>query len=129
MSKITLNNIKINYMEKGEGFPIVLIHGLSDDLRFWDPLVPSFKIYRTIVLDLRGHGKSEKPEGPYSIEQFSEDIYQFLLKMNIKKAHFIGFSMGGAILQQFTLDHLQMVQSMVLISSFSYINFYLKRSL
>lgn len=122
--------IKINYEDKGEGFPVVLIHGLSDDLRFWDPLIPELsKNYRVISLDLRGHGKSEKPEGPYSIEQFADDIYEILLKLNVKKAHFIGFSMGGAILQQLVFDHPEIVESVVLISSFSYINSYLKDKL
>ena len=122
--------IKISYMEKGSGFPLVLIHGLSDDLRFWEPLIPELsKIYRIIALDLRGHGKSEKPEGPYSIKQFSNDIYDLLLKLEIKKAHFVGFSMGGAILQQLALQNPEMIGSLVLISSFSCISPYLKDKL
>jgi 3-oxoadipate enol-lactonase len=119
--------ITINYEDKGHGFPVVLIHGLSDDLRFWDPVVAELsKDYRTIAFDLRGHGKSDKPEDSYSIEQFSQDIYRVLLEIGIKEAHFIGFSMGSAILQQLVLDNPQMVKSMILMSSFSYIDSYLK---
>lgn len=115
--------IKINYEDKGQGFPVILIHGLSDDLRFWDPIVSELsKNYRTIAFDLRGHGKSDKPEGPYSIKQFVEDIYGVLLRLGIKEAHFIGFSMGSAILLQMALDHPQIVNKLVLISSFSFIN-------
>ena len=119
--------IKINYTEKGKGFPLVLIHGLSDDLNFWKPLIPQLsKNFRIIALDLRGHGKSEKPDCNYSIKQFSEDIHEFLLKLNLKKAHFVGFSMGGAISLQFTIDYPEMVRSIILMSSFGYTDPYLK---
>ncbi|MGZ7117992.1 MAG: alpha/beta fold hydrolase [Methanobacterium sp.] len=122
--------IKINYEYKGQGFPIVFIHGLSDDLRLWDPLLTELsKKYRTITFDLRGHGKSEKPEGPYSMKQFAGDLYGLLQKLDIKEAHFVGFSIGGAILQQFTLLSPDMVKSMVLMSSFSYVNPHLKNEL
>lgn len=130
MPEITLNNIKINYAEKGEGFPIVLVHGLSDDLRFWDPVISELsRYYHTITLDLRGHGKSSKPDAPYSIEQFSDDIHSLLVKLEIKKAGFIGFSMGGAVAQKFAVNHSEMVSSLVLISSFSYINNDLNKTL
>lgn len=119
--------IEINYEDNGHGFPVILIHGLSDDLRFWDPIIHELsKNYRTIAFDLRGHGKSDKPEGPYSIKQFVEDIYGVLLKLGIKEAHFIGFSMGSAILLQMAIDHPQIVNKLVLISSFSFINHDLK---
>lgn len=123
MPEITLNSIKINYEDKGEGFPLILVHGLSDDLRFWDPLTSELsRHYRTIALDLRGHGKSSKPGTPYSIGQFSRDIHSLITKLGIKKAGFIGFSMGGAVAQEFTVVYPEMVSSLVLISSFSYAN-------
>jgi 3-oxoadipate enol-lactonase len=121
MPKITLNGIKLNYIEKGEGFPLILIHGLSDDLKLWNHLI--FELagdYRAIALDLRGHGNSSKPDIPYSIEQFGRDLYCLLVKLNIEKAHFIGFSMGGAVAQEFVINYPEMVSSLVLISSFSY---------
>jgi 3-oxoadipate enol-lactonase len=57
MPEITLNDIKINYWEEGEGFPFIFIHGISDDSMLWSSLIPEFsKYYRTIALDIRGHG-------------------------------------------------------------------------
>jgi 3-oxoadipate enol-lactonase len=115
--------VNLNYKDQGHGPPLILIHGLSDDLHFWDPLIPQLSpYYRIITLDLRGHGLSEETPGPYSIEIFSEDILYLLSNLKINKAHFMGFSMGGAIAQQFTLDHPEMVSSLILISSFSYID-------
>ncbi|MBI5681270.1 MAG: alpha/beta hydrolase [Methanobacterium sp.] len=123
MPQIKLNEIKINYKDKGQGFPVILIHGLSDDLNLWEPLIPELtRYYRVIALDLRGHGNSSKPDIPYSINDFSRDVYTLLVNLNIKKAHFMGLSMGGALAQQFTVDHPGMVQSMILISSFTYLD-------
>ena len=131
MPEITVNGIKLNYIKKGDGFPLILIHGLSDDLRLWNHLIPELsRNYCTIALDLRGHGSSSKPhDTSYSIEQFSRDIYSLLVKLNIKKAHFIGFSMGGAIAQEFAVNYQDMVSSLILISSFSYVDSDLNRRL
>jgi 3-oxoadipate enol-lactonase len=69
-------------------------------------------------MDIRGHGNSEKPEGPYSIQTFSDDLRVFLDKLEIPKAHLLGLSMGGSIAQQFTLDYPERVGSLILLSSF-----------
>jgi 3-oxoadipate enol-lactonase len=116
-------HVHLNYHDQGQGHPLILIHGLSDDLHFWDPLIPCLSPhYRIISLGLRGHGQSGKTPGPYSIKLFSEDIFHLLNKLGIDKAHFMGFSMGGAIAQQFVLDHTEMVSSMILMSVFSYVD-------
>jgi Predicted hydrolases or acyltransferases (alpha/beta hydrolase superfamily) len=130
MPEIILNDIKINYIEKGKGFPLILIHGLSDDLRLWSHLIPELsQNYRIIALDLRGHGSSGKPDIPYSIEQFSRDIYCLLIKLKIKRVHLAGFSMGGAIAQEFAVKYPEMVSSMILMSSFSYASFDFNKTL
>ena len=121
MPKIAVNDIEINYQEEGEGFPLVLIHGLFEDSTTWGLVMPEFsKKYRTITLDIRGHGHSGKPDMPYSIQLFSEDLFEFLQKLGIAQVHLLGVSMGGAIAQQFALDHPEMIRSLVLVSTFSY---------
>jgi 3-oxoadipate enol-lactonase len=85
--------------------------------------MPEFaKHYRTIAPDVRGHGGSGKPDIPYSIQQFSEDLFEFFGKVGIEQAHLLGLSMGGAIAQQFALDHPERIRSLVLVSTFSYID-------
>ncbi len=122
MPEITLNDIKINYRIEGAGFPLIFIHGVSDDSMLWSSLIPEFsKHYRTIALDVRGHGYSSKPDMPYSIKLFSEDLFQFLKKLDISQAHLLGLSMGGAIAQQFALDHAGKVSSLTLLSTFHYV--------
>jgi 3-oxoadipate enol-lactonase len=123
MPKVPVRDIKIHYQEEGSGFPFILIHGLNGDLTGWALVMPEFaKHHRTIALDVRGHGESGKPDQPYSIKEFSEDLHEFLHRLQIPKAHLLGLSMGGAIAQQFALDHPEKIRSLILVSTFSYID-------
>jgi len=123
MPKVQVRDIEINYQEAGSGFPLILIHGLNGDLTGWVLVMPEFsRHYRTIALDVRGHGGTGKPDEPYSIKGFSEDFHEFMKQLKISKAHILGLSMGGAIAQQFALDHPDMIQSLVLVSTFSHID-------
>jgi 3-oxoadipate enol-lactonase len=123
MPKIPVRDIEIHYLEEGSGFPLILIHGLNGDLTGWALVMPEFsKHYRTIALDVRGHGHSGKPDQPYSIKQFSEDLREFLYQLRVPRAHILGLSMGGAIAQQFALDYPAKLRSLILVSTFSYIN-------
>jgi 3-oxoadipate enol-lactonase len=119
MPFVSVRGIEINYRDEGRGFPVLLLHGLSDTLMLWDPLIPELSgHYRIVAMDIRGHGYSGKPDGPYSIQMFSEDLHEFLDKLEIPKAHLLGLSMGGSIAQQFTIDYSERVASLILLSSF-----------
>ncbi len=123
MPKVKARDIEINYQEEGKGFPLVLIHGLNGDLTGWALVVPELaRKYRTLTLDVRGHGKSGKPDAAYSIRQFSEDLHEFLSQLQISKTHLLGLSMGGAIAQQYALLHPERVQTLILVSTFSYVD-------
>jgi len=123
MSRVRVRDIEINYQEEGAGDPLILIHGLNGDLAGWALIMPELsKHYQTIALDVRGHGGTSKPDQPYSIKGFSEDFYGFMNQLKIPKPHILGLSMGGAIAQQFALDHPEMIRSLVLVSTFSYVD-------
>lgn len=123
MPKIFVRNIEINYEEAGKGFPLILVHGLNGDLTGWALIMPELsKHYRTVTMDVRGHGGTDKPDQPYSIQGFSEDLFEFVRKLAIAKAHIFGLSMGGAIAQQLALEHPEMVRSLTLVSTFSHVD-------
>ncbi len=112
-----VNDIKIHYKISGEGFPIVLIHGLSNDLEYWKYLNNYLKDYfKVISLDLRGHGKSEEGIMEYSIQLFADDIIQLLDKINIEKTNIIGFSLGGHISLEIITKYPQIINKAILIS-------------
>ena len=121
MARTFVNGININYLEAGAGFPFVLIHGLSDSSMLWSPMIARLSsCYRTIAPDLRGHGESDKPDMPYSVRLFTEDILYLLQKLSIPQANVMGLSLGAAIAQDLALDYPEMVRSLILLSPFSH---------
>jgi 3-oxoadipate enol-lactonase len=121
MTRVFANGIDINYQQEGTGFPLVLIHGLSDSSVLWVPLMRKLsRHYRTIALDVRGHGESEKLDMPYSIQLLSEDLLCFLQNLKVPSAHVLGFSLGAVVAQQLALDHRERICSLILLSPFSY---------
>jgi 3-oxoadipate enol-lactonase len=130
MKYLTLGELKFFYQDLGTGFPVVMVHGMGSDHTVWDGILPYLKEnYRVLAVDLRGHGKSSKTPGPYSIKLFSNDIKQFIEALDIDQAHFIGHSMGGAIIQELTLQNPGKINSLTLISSFAYIDSHLQEIL
>ncbi len=114
--------MKLNYEESGRNFSkkIVLIHGLFDDLTFWNPLLKLFSNYHILRMDLPGHGKSENISKDIHINEITEYVYSLIKSKNIKKTVIIGFSLGGAVAQNIAIKHPELVESLILMSSFSY---------
>jgi pimeloyl-ACP methyl ester carboxylesterase len=104
------NGTKIYYFVHGEGEPVVLIHGwlANAGLNWALPGTSGLlaKNYRVIALDVRGHGLSGKPtrEDAYGPE-LVEDVVRLLDHLEIKKAHVVGYSMGGIIAANFLVKH------------------------
>ena len=91
-------DITLNYVEAGEGFPLVLLHGNGEDHTYFEHQMSPFSAhYRVIAPDTRGHGKSPRGEEPFTLEQFAEDLKEFLDGLGIFRCHLLGFSDGGNI--------------------------------
>lgn len=130
MKNLMLGDLTLHYLDLGSGYPLILIHGMGSAHTVWDGLLSILsENYRVIALDLRGHGMSSKTPGPYSIELFSHDLYQFLESLNIDQAHFIGHSMGGSIILEMALTHPEKIHSLTLISSFASVDLHLEKTL
>jgi pimeloyl-ACP methyl ester carboxylesterase len=113
----------LNYIAKGEGKPVILIHGISGSLHDWEALMPDLGAagYHAIAVDLPGHGESDKPDDPEAYN--SEDVYQvFENWVDNLKDHppyvLVGHSYGGYIGLVYALRHPQSVQTLVLIDPF-----------
>lgn len=116
--KAQVNEVELYYDLQGEGEPIVFIHGLLDDSSVWNAQIELFTAnYRVITYDLRGHGRSDKPKGNYSIQTLADDLYALMNELNLEKAMIVGHSEGGMVAILFTLDHPDKVSKLVLVSS------------
>ena len=108
------------YLTLGDpnGTPVVLIHGYTDNARDWVPLIPYLsKHFHLIVVDLRGHGRSSKPDCCYTLPDFAYDIVLLLDSLGIRKADMVGHSLGSMIAQVFAESWPEHTGKVVLISS------------
>ena len=115
--KASVNGIHLSYEVHGrQGAPwIVWSHSLASSLRMWDPQIEAFKgNWRLLVYDMRGHGASDAPEGPYSLEMLADDVAGLMKHVGIPKAHFVGLSIGGMIGQTLALKSPGLIDKLVL---------------
>jgi len=107
---------RIHYHEWGDpnGEPILFIHGLGADAVGWFMQRYAFRAYRCVAIDNRGSGRSDKPEGDYTLEQMAIDAHEVMVHAGVNRAHVIGASMGGAIAQYVTVLFPESVQSLTL---------------
>jgi 3-oxoadipate enol-lactonase len=115
--KAKVNGIEINYEVSGkEGAPwLVLSHSLACSVRMWDPTVEAFKgSFRILNYDMRGHGHTTAPKGPYTLDMLADDVLSLLGFLKIKEALYCGLSIGGMIGQTIALRGKQPFQKMVL---------------
>lgn len=118
MPKLQVDDIELYYETTGEGPPVLLLHGLGSSARDWENQIPEFsRSYRVIACDVRGHGRSGKPPGPYSVARFARDVAELLRALDASPAHIIGLSMGGMIAFQIAVDFPDLVRSLVIINS------------
>jgi pimeloyl-ACP methyl ester carboxylesterase len=113
----TDDGIRLHYQVTGRssGPPVLLIQGLGTDMHGWDlqrlALAPRF---RTIAIDNRGAGRSDRPWGAYSLERMADDAVAVLDRLEVESAHVVGASMGGAISQILAIKAPERVRSLTL---------------
>jgi len=115
---IETNGIRTRYRIDGAGPELVLVHGVGAQLESWDGVVERLRgRFRCISYDLRGHGATDKPPGPYSIEDFAADAAGLIDALGVARCHLAGFSLGGLIGQRFALDYPDRLDRLVLLSA------------
>jgi len=120
MSEVSVNGVEIHYREAGDGFPIVFVHGYTGNLRNWALTVPALtECFRTVSMDLRGHGRSSKPPRAedYNYDAMAEDVYGLLSHLGISDCYLVGHSMGGFIAQRLILAHPELFRALVLVDT------------
>ena len=103
--KANVNGTNLYYETHGtEGPWLTFSHSLACSTAMWGPQIAEFsRRFRVLSFDTRGHGQSDAPPGPYTLELLADDLAALLAKLGITHTHFCGLSMGGMIGQTFAL--------------------------
>ena len=119
MSKQQVGDISMYYELSGEGDPVLFLHGLGSSSMGWQlQKEPFAQNYQVILADMRGHGRSDHPSGPYSVAQFAVDVAGLLDGLEITKpVHLVGLSMGGMIGFQMGLDYPDKIKTLTIVNS------------
>jgi len=108
-------DIELYFQEKGNGVPFIFLHGNGENSSYFKNQIDYFSTrYHVIALDTRGHGKTPRGDAPFTIEQFSCDLYDFMKAHQLTSAMILGFSDGANIAMKFAITHPEMVRVLIL---------------
>jgi 3-oxoadipate enol-lactonase len=118
--KTEANGIRLNYETAGESGPaLLLVHGLGGSLRQWGAAAALLSpVSRLVIPDLRGHGGSDKPPGPYSIKVWADDLAALAGALGIDRLVAVGASVAAAVVLQLAADRPGLVQGAVSVGGF-----------
>jgi aminoacrylate hydrolase len=128
MPKVTLGDVEIFYQTHGEGAPLLLVPGLGGVGSYWSANIPAFsQKYQVIIHDHRGTGQSSRSLVRYSVDQMSDDLLRLMDHLEIKQAHLVGHSTGGAIGQTLAVTHPERLKSLVIYASWTKADAFFRR--
>lgn len=117
MAFTRINGIVLHHqiLGRGDGPALVFINSLGTDFRIWQDVVPAFMDrFRIVLYDKRGHGLSDAPPAPYSLDDHADDLIALLDHLKIEKAALVGLSVGGMISQRIAVRAPERVQAITL---------------
>lgn len=118
MKLLNYKNINLAYSDTGKGTAIVMLHGFLENSSMWDFFVEQYaKKYRVITIDLLGHGETECLGYVHTMEDMADAVHAVLHELRIRKAIFMGHSMGGYVALAFAELYADMIKGMVLQNS------------
>lgn len=116
--KLTFQDSPVHYYSKGEGKPVVLLHGFLESSTIWAPYVFELSQKRQVItIDLPGHGKTGTIGEIHTMELMAEVVKAVLKKLNISSATFVGHSMGGYVALAFAEKYPESINELVLMNS------------
>ncbi len=128
MPRMKVGDCTLHVERHGDGFPVLLISGLSGLASYWQPQIAFLsRQFSVVVHDHRGVGHSDHDQIKYTVERMSADVIQLMDSLEIEKAHIVGHSTGGAIAQILAIDHPQRVGALVIAASWSKPDAYFRR--
>jgi 2-hydroxy-6-oxonona-2,4-dienedioate hydrolase len=119
---IDINGARTRYYDVGSGEPMLLVHGArpsgTSSANTWVPILPGLsRRFRVLAPDRLGHGMTENPKGDYSVTAEMDHLYDFIKVMKLEKFHLMGQSTGAYHAARVTLQHPEMVITLILTDS------------
>lgn len=116
----SLDRVQINFVERGQGIPVILIHGMAASLHDWKSMLPDLELagYHSYALDLPGHGESAKPQDVryYHTEAIYQQLEDWIFRLKLNQpAYLVGHSLGGYFSLEFARRNLPHVLGIALI--------------
>lgn len=112
------HGVKVAYEIRGDGEPLTLVHGLAYDRNGWGRFPDLLaRRFRVVLIDNRGVGESDEPEGPYAVTQMAADVVAVLDDAGIERTNLFGVSLGGYIAQELALTYPERLAKLVLAST------------
>lgn len=116
MPYATTNGVRLYYEVSGEGTPLVFVHANPFDHRLWMYQVAQFSsFFRCISVDIRGYGRSDKPEQPFTLADMKDDVLGVCRQEGVTSAIFCGCSVGSGIALMIGLDHPTLAKAVILV--------------
>ncbi len=113
-----LEDVRVRYVDEGAGDAVVFLHGLAADLETFVAQAAHLRArWRCLRLDMRGHGRSSTPPGPWSIADLARDVARLLEHLGLSRAHVVGHSAGGVVATRLVLDRPDLVRSLCLVAT------------
>lgn len=113
-----VNQLKMHYVEAGEGPPVILLHGFPETWYAWRKQIPVLAMkYRVIVPDLRGYGETAKPNNGYDKRTMARDIYELMKFLGVQKAPIIGHDRGARVATRFAKDYPLAIERLVVMDN------------
>jgi pimeloyl-ACP methyl ester carboxylesterase len=118
---LELNGTRHHYVSKGEGPPVVLLHGLGGSLHTWYGVIENLALHHHVVaVDLRGHGRSGGQGGGYSIQGWAADVEALLGALELPAVTLVGHSLGSLVAQHLAANRPEAVDALVLLGGISF---------
>ncbi len=119
MTRIEVNGIRLNVEDAGSGPAVLLLHGFTGSAAAWRPLIESWGGFRTIAVDIIGHGASESPGDltRYAMSECADDLAAVLDRLGVEQAAVLGYSLGGRVALRFALRYPERLRALVLESA------------
>lgn len=113
---LSVNGVRLHYVEGGSGMPLICLPGWPQTWYSYHSIATELsKVYRVIIVDIRGMGSSEKPESGYDKKTMAKDIFGIIQQLELKRVHIMGHDIGGMVAMSFAFNYPELTEKLIVL--------------